>query len=197
MMNKSFMRRAFLQVLALIGLLLLSGSLASADQVLSIPLNNAERLKIRGTAKDVIIANPAVADVTVLEPDQFIIIGKQAGRTTLLILDSQERVLLSSMVVVSDGSGGLVTVHAPRGDAIRQDDYACAQNCTLIEGSNATVNKEIGSSNKITAETSDAGMPPPPAPVTKVDSKIKLKVSPNGEITGTRTDVPTYQAAPQ
>ena len=122
MMNKSFMRRAFLQALAPIGLLLLSGSLASADQVLSIPLNNAERLKIRGTAKDIIIANPAVADVTVLEPDQFIIIGKQAGRTTLLILDSQERVLLSSMVVVSDGSGGLVTVHAPRGDTIKQKE---------------------------------------------------------------------------
>ena len=85
--------------------------------------------------------------------------------------------MLFFLTIVADAfgilGGGLVTVHAPRGDTIKQDDYACAQNCTLIEGNNATVNKEIGSSNKITAETSDAGTPPPPAPAAEEISESK------------------------
>lgn len=198
MMNKSFMRRAFSTSLLAICLLVAGENLAQSDQILSIPLNNAEKLKITGVAKDVIVANPIIADVTMLTPDQMIIIGKQAGRTTLLILDAQQKVIFNSMVVVSDGSGGLVTVHSSHGE----DSYACAQNCTLIEKSNGTVNTGSSSSTGTSlgsADASAAAVPAPaePAPITKVDSKIKMHVSPNGEITGTRTDVPTYGTPPQ
>jgi hypothetical protein len=194
MMNKSFMRITFCRSLLLTGLLLASEHLAMADQILSVPLNNAEHLRLKGTAKDVIIANPAVADVTMLAPDQLVVIAKQAGRTTLLILDAQQRVLLNAMLVVSDGSGGLVTVHAPRGGRIGQDNYACAQNCTLIPDSGSGAGSAGGDSAPDT--TSDAA-PIEPAPISKIDSKMKFKVSPNGVISGTRTDVPTYGTPPQ
>ena len=196
MMNKSFMRLTFSIALVAFAMLVAGERLAQADQVVSIPLNDAEKLKIKGTAKDVILANPAVADVTMLTPDQLIIIGKQAGRTTLLILDAEQKVIFNGMVVVSDGSGGLVTVHGPGG----QNSYACAQNCTLIQGANGTVTGGSGGGGAVNLGSgSDAPAPAPavPEPITKVDTKIKMKVSPNGEITGTRTDVPTYGTAPQ
>jgi hypothetical protein len=193
MMNKSFMCITVCQVLLFGGLLLGHGDSAVADQVLSVPLNNAERLRLQGTAKDVIVANPAVADVTMLAPDQLVVIGKQAGRTTLLILDSKQRVLLNSMVVVSDGSGGFVTVHAPRGNRIGQDDYACAQNCTLIQDSNSSANAGGGGSS----DTTNAVIPTETPPISKIDTKMKFKTTPNGVITGTRTDVPTYGVPPQ
>lgn len=189
MMNKSFMRITICQALLIGGLLLGHGVSAVADQVLSVPLNNAERLRLQGTAKDVIVANPEVADVTMLAPDQLVVIGKQAGRTTLLILDSKQRVLLNSMVVVSDGSGGFVTVHAPRGSRIGQDDYACAQNCTLVQSSGVSGSSGGG---EISPDTTSAVTPAESGPVTKVDTKLRYKVSPNGVVTGTRTDVPTY-----
>jgi hypothetical protein len=193
MMNKSFMRSLIWQAILFAGLLIALEQPATADQVLSIPLNNAERLRLKGTAKDVIIANPAVADVTLVTPNQLVVIGKQAGRTTLLILDEKQQVLLNSMVVVSDGNNGLVTVHAPRGSRIGQDSYACAQNCTLIQDANSTVSSAGGGeSNDGSATATDDAAAPASAAVTKVDTKIKYKISPNGVVTGTRTDVPTY-----
>jgi hypothetical protein len=193
-MNKSFMRLAFSKALLAVALLIAGGHLAQADQIISIPLNDAEKLTIKGAAKDVILANPAVADVTMLRPDLLIIIGKQAGRTTLLILDDKQKVVFNGMVVVSDGSGGLVTVHGPGG----QNSYACAQNCTLIQGGNGTISTgSSGGSNLGTGNDSVPPAPTDPAPITKVDTKIKLKMSPNGDINGTRTDVPTYGTAPQ
>ena len=194
MMNKSFMRVTFTRALLLTGLLLASGHLALADQILSVPLNNAQHLRLKGAAKNVIIANPSVADVTMLTPDQLVVIAKQAGRTTLLILDAQQRVLLDAMLVVSDGSGGLVTVHASRGGRVGQDSYACGQNCTLIQDPNAPSGSTGGDTTPDT--TSDAA-PTQPAPVSKIDSKMKFKISPNGDVTGTRTDVPTYGIPPQ
>lgn len=193
-MNKSFMRTGFCQAMILVGLLFDYQRAALADQILSVPLNNAERLRLQGAAKDVIVANPAVADVTMLAPDQLVLIGKQAGRTTLLILDSKQRVLLNSMIVVSDGSGGFVTVHAPRGNKIGQDNYACAQNCTLIQDSNASAN---AGSDDGSSDTTNALTPTETPPITKVDTKMKFKTTPNGIITGTRTDVPTYGTPPQ
>ncbi len=191
MMNKSFMRFSTPQCLLVAGFVLLGSQLAMADQILSIPANSAEGLEIKGMAKDVIVANPSVADVALQTPNHLVIIGKQPGRTTLLILGPNQEVLLNRMVIVSEGNGGLITVHGPRGGTMSRDSYACAQNCSLIPGSN------IGGSSGGGSLGSGLG-PSEPAPdagankVSKVDSTVKLKVSPNGDVTGTRTEVPQY-----
>jgi hypothetical protein len=77
-----------------------------------------------------------------------------------------------------------------------QDSYACAQNCTLIPGSN------VGGSNGGGSLGSGPGpsdaQPPAASPdtnkVSKIDTKIKMKITPTGDITGTRTSIPQYEA---
>jgi hypothetical protein len=196
MMNKSFMRRATQQFSMIVAMLFLAPGWALAGQILSIPVDTAQSMEIQGAAKDVIIANPAVADVTLQRPDHFVIIGKQPGRTTLLILGPNQEILLNRMVVVSDGNDGLVTVRGPRGGTMSQDSYACAQNCSLIPGSN------VGGSNgggSLGSGPGPSDAPPPGATpdtnkVSKIDTKIKMKISPTGDVTGTRTSIPQYEA---
>ncbi|HVJ40077.1 MAG TPA: pilus assembly protein N-terminal domain-containing protein [Dongiaceae bacterium] len=194
MMNKSFMR-AFLLLCAISAAIPVYTSRARADGILSIPLNSAEIIRLQGNPKDIIIANPNVADVTLQTPDHMIIIGKQPGRTSLLILDPEQKIILKRMVVVSDGNDGLVIVHGPRGGTMSQDSYACAQNCTMIPGSNIGGSTGGGIFSAPAPDTSSQDTTP--GPVTQVQSKIKMKVSPNGEVTGTRTDVPVYGTPPQ
>lgn len=185
MMNKSFMR-AFILVCAASAVIWGFAPVASADAVLSIPLNSVQMIHLQGTPKDIIIANPAIADVTMQTPDQMIIIGKAAGRTSLLILDPEQKVILKRMVVVSDGNDGLVIVHGPRGGTMSQDSYACAQNCTLIPGSNIGGSTGGGLFSAPSPDTTSQDATP--APVGKVEGKI------NGDAAGTKAAAPAYGA---
>jgi hypothetical protein len=192
MMNKSFMRAAILGFTSLSALVVLQPA-AKADQVLSIPLASVKILQLQQPARDVIIADPGIADITMQAPDRMVLIGKQAGRTSLIVLDANQKVLLSRMVVVSDGDGGLVVVHGPRGGTMSQDSYACAEHCNLIPGSGIGGSGGGGAfkNNPLSAETV-SGQANDPGKVQRVDTKLKMKVSPNGVVTGTRTDVPVY-----
>lgn len=192
MMNKSFMRHLALQCLLLLGALTIGSHFTQADDIMSIPVDTAKEMKIKGIAKDVIIANPSVADVTLQAPDHLVIIGRQPGRTTLLILGPDQEILLNRMVVVSDGNEGLVTVHGPRGGTMSRDSYACAQNCTLIPGSNVGGNSGGGSLGSGPGPSDAVPQDANANKVSKVDSKVKLKISPNGDVSGTRTEIPQY-----
>jgi hypothetical protein len=192
MMNKSFMRHLGHQCLMLLGVFLIGGGVARADQIMSVPVDSATEMKIKGVAKDVIIANPSIADVTLQSPDHFVIIGRQPGRTTLLILGPDHEILLNRMIVVSEGNEGLLTVHGPRGGTMSRDSYACGQHCTLIPGSNVGGSNGGGSLGSGPSPTDATPADPNANRVTKVDSKVKLKISPNGDVTGTRTEVPQY-----
>jgi len=191
MMNKSFMcRTSLFSSLALIASLL-TGQPAAADSVLSITADSVRTMTIQGAAKDVIVANPAVIDIALQRPDHFTIIGKAIGRTTLLILDADQKVLLSTTVVVSEGDPGMLTVRGPRGGAMSQDSYACAQRCSLIPGS--SIGGSSGQGSMVANPDPEAlAAAKQPQQVTKVDTKYKMKVSPNGDITGTRTSTPQY-----
>lgn len=194
-MNKSFMRRPYLSILICAMWSVAWMNPTKADQVLSVPLDTAQSIRLSGQAKDVIIANPGIADVTLQAPDQFIIIAKQAGRTSLLILDANRNVLLNRMVVVSEGDTGLLTVRGPRGGVMSQDSYACARHCTLIPGTNVGGAYGGGSLGTGAGPLDTGTTPSSSEKLSKTDSKVKTKTAPNGDVTGT-TNAPVYGTPP-
>src|SRR2546422_11637821 len=134
MMNKSFMigsRRLFAT-----GFVLLctmgSGLMAKAESTLAIDLDGARSLTLKAPAEDVIIGNPAIADVTLQSPTHRVIIGHQPGRTRLLALDANQKTILDQIIIVTTGDAGLVTVYGPRHGTMSQDSYACGYHCTLM-----------------------------------------------------------------
>lgn len=109
---------------------LLAFGLAASAQAQSRPLNveidHATRVQLRGPAGSVIVANPRIADVTVVDANTLFITGKGYGVTEVIAVDALGRPLFQSQVVVSAGSNGSVRVW--RGG--QATEMACGSSCS-------------------------------------------------------------------
>ena len=78
------------------------------------------------TAGSVIVGNPAIADVTVVDSNTLYITGKGYGVTEIVAVDTIGRTVFQSQIIVTDGAGsGRVRVW--RGG--QATEMACAQTC--------------------------------------------------------------------
>jgi pilus assembly protein CpaC len=68
---------------------------------IQIERNEGTLLRIDQPAASVFVANPDIADVAVKSPRLIYVLGKKPGETTLYVVDENEKILLSSTVVVA------------------------------------------------------------------------------------------------
>lgn len=122
---------------ALLGLVAAIAALASSSQAaapaLSVPIDQSARVSLPRGARDVLIGNPAIADVNVLDDRSAVVLGKGYGVTNLLVIDHLGRTVLERQIVVSAPNVGRVSVI--RGG--RVEDYSCASGCERALGSDA------------------------------------------------------------
>lgn len=124
------MPRHFLRsvaALAAAGLAAGTASIALAQaRPLNIEIDSATRVQLRAPAGSVIVANPRIADVTVVDANTLFITGKGYGVTEVVAVDALGRPLFQTQIVVSAGSTGAVRVWRG-GDAT---DMACGSSCS-------------------------------------------------------------------
>ena len=110
------------------GLLLAAGvaplSQASA-QTLNVEIDRSARIGLTGSAASVIVGNPAIADVTVVDANTLFVTGKGYGVTEVVALDGVGRTIFQGEIVVTGGSTGSVRVW--RG--AQATEMACAASC--------------------------------------------------------------------
>jgi len=94
----------------------------------TIHLNQSRRIFLHGAAANIIISDPAVADVSVLDAHSIILLGKGYGATSILVTDRGGHTLLNEEILVSAPDGGVVTLH--RGVAVV--DYSCLPRCQML-----------------------------------------------------------------
>jgi Flp pilus assembly secretin CpaC len=114
-----------LAVCALAGLLIAAPAAAAP---LSVYLDQGSKVRLPGTARNVVVANPRVADVNLLGPQDLVVIGKGYGVTNVVVTDAQGRTLFDRDIVVSARSDGQVSYF--RGGEIRT--FSCAPLCQSI-----------------------------------------------------------------
>lgn len=107
----------------------------AADPAVEVGAGQAVLVTLSHAARQVVVGDPTVADVSVNSPRQVIVFGKRAGSTTLLVLDGGHRTVLEAPVVVQEGGPGAVTVTYGTGKDIKQYGgisavFACAATCT-------------------------------------------------------------------
>lgn len=94
---------------------------------ISVEIDQAQRIQLRGPAGSVIVGNPAIADVTVVDANTLYITGKGYGVTEVVAVDPIGRTVFQSQVVVTAGDGaGRVRVW--RG--AQSTEMACAASCS-------------------------------------------------------------------
>jgi Flp pilus assembly secretin CpaC len=105
--------------------MILTAASAAAAASLVVPIDQSAAVNLPRGTRDVLIGNPAIADVSVLDSGKAVILGKGYGVTNLVVIDQLGRTVMERQIVVSAPTTGRVSVI--RG--ARVDDYACAGGC--------------------------------------------------------------------
>ncbi len=95
-------------------------------QTLDVQIDRSVRVGLGGSAASVIVGNPAIADVTVVDANTLFVTGKGYGVTEVIVVDGVGRTLFQGEIVVSGGATGSVRVW--RG--AQATEMACAASCS-------------------------------------------------------------------
>ena len=114
------MRR--LLIVAALSASALAGSAAAQSGPISVEIDHSTRVQLGGAAGSVIVGNPQIADVTVVDANTLFVTGKGYGVTEIVAVDQIGRTLFHGEVVVTAPAAGQVGVW--RGGAL--NEMACA-----------------------------------------------------------------------
>ena len=125
--------KAAISAFALYGLTVFSAQASSYG--VSVALDNARPITLRGEAVSVVIGNPAIADIYVQDSRHIFVLGRSYGTTNLVAIDKNGNEIANMPVTVTSGREMSVTLHrGPSG----QVSYACNGRCerTLVPSDN-------------------------------------------------------------
>lgn len=120
------MQRSALTALITAAAVALPAAGLAQSRPLSVEIDHSQRVQLRGPAGSVIVGNPAIADVTVVDANTLFITGKGYGVTEVVAVDTIGRTVFQSQVVVTAGATGSVRVW--RG--AQATEMACASACS-------------------------------------------------------------------
>ncbi len=103
-----------------------AGSALAQSGPINVGVDSVQRVTLRGAASSVIVANPQIADVTVVDANTLFITGKGFGVTEVAAVDAIGRTIFQNRVVVSGGPAGSVRLW--RGASVTE--MACAESCS-------------------------------------------------------------------
>ena len=131
MRHSSLIRRLAAPLAAAALLTLAAGSaLGAAAGALSVPMDQSVRIALRAPATSVVVGNPAIADVSVIDARTILVLGKGYGVTNLVVMDQAGRVLFNRQIVVAASDAGRVSIW--RGPTA--SSYACSPRCEREPG---------------------------------------------------------------
>ncbi|HLO78056.1 MAG TPA: pilus assembly protein N-terminal domain-containing protein [Magnetospirillum sp.] len=103
---------ATLMLLTLVFVGSVGGAALGAEATL-VPLGSAITIRLDRPARQVIVGNPAVADVTVQSPRVLTVFGKAASATSLTVMGEGGKVVLDVPIIVGGSSEtGLGVIYA-------------------------------------------------------------------------------------
>lgn len=132
-----------IRVLSLsLGLALAAGMAVAAAGSLTVEINDSQRIGLYGAAANVIVGDPNVADVSMLDTRSVIVTGKGYGSTHVMVFDGTGRTLLDRRVVVVAPREGHVTLYKGAVAA----DYSCTPRCQAAASASSSASASSASS---------------------------------------------------
>lgn len=103
---------------------------AAADKVpmLTVGLDRVVNIRLWGAASTVVVGNPAIADVNLVNGRSLLITGHAVGQTSIMVLDSSGRETFHQTILVGAADAGHVSVQ--RG--AQATDYSCSPRCERL-----------------------------------------------------------------
>ena len=101
---------------------------ADNEPILAVGINRVVNIRLWGPASTVVVGNPAIADVNLVNGRSLLITGHAVGQTSILVLDSGGRETFHQTIVVGAGTTGQVSIQ--RGAEAM--DYSCSPRCERL-----------------------------------------------------------------
>ena len=120
---------------------------------MTITQSQSRRVVLRGSAATVVVGNPAIADVTMIDAHSVIVLGRAHGVTKVLVLDHAGRTLLDTQVAVVDPSDGRLTYY--RGTV--GSEFNCTPRCELVGPSRDSPTSAVGGAGASGVQAAAAG----------------------------------------
>lgn len=121
----------------------LAAGAARASEDLVVKYDQSELVPLPRPAAQIIVGNPSIADITVKSDKLLVVTGKTFGITNIIILDSQNKVIMNQRVLVRRDEAKVVNLQ--RG--INRQSYNCTPQCNP----SITVGDEPGYFNSISS----------------------------------------------
>jgi hypothetical protein len=115
------MRRSAIALAALA----LAVAAPAVAQTLQVPIDQTTTISLPAAARDVVIGNPTMIDVDLLDARNAVVMGKAYGVTSLQVFDDHGRSIYARQVVVSAADNNRLSVY--RGANVY--NYACSPRC--------------------------------------------------------------------
>ncbi len=90
-----------------------------------VTLDQAKIVRLPESAATVVVGNPLIADIALQPGGQIVITGKGYGRTNIIALDRNGKVLMDQNIQVNGPSKDVVVMY--RG--VNRETYSCAPQC--------------------------------------------------------------------
>ena len=131
-----------------------TGSAAPEGEMLDVTIDFAKVLKFDRPFTDIIVGNTGIADVKERDQSSFVLMGKSAGTTNLIVLDDTGAEMANYIVRVSSDVQQLTTIFY--GDS--RQTFACAPICEQVVSVGDDPEKFTAATTQITGrQTFSAG----------------------------------------
>lgn len=117
--------RLTLSALAFSAVLLAVPASSKAGDDLIVKYDQSELVQLPKPAAQIIVGNPAIADITVKSDRMLVVTGKTFGITNVIVLDSQDKVIVSQRVLVRRDEASVINLQ--RGTS--RQSYNCTPEC--------------------------------------------------------------------
>src|SRR5688500_3532862 len=97
----------------------LAGSALAAE--ISVPMDEVRMMTFRAPIRTVVVGNPVIADVSVVDDRHIFILGKNIGSTNVVVLNGDGQQVANELITVTGQSNSMVTLQ--RG--VAQTTFAC------------------------------------------------------------------------
>ena len=101
---------------------------AASAATLNVHIDSSARFPIPAGARNVMIGNPSIADVNIVDGRNMVVLGRAYGSTSILLINGRGRTIMDGTILVSPPEVGHVTM--VRANA--QSNYSCSPRCERL-----------------------------------------------------------------
>ena len=124
-----------MKILVSLALLLVANpTYADADVSITVAVGQVTVVRSPQTISTLAVGDPAVADVVAEGENAVLVFGKKPGRTDLVLMDGQHRLLRKTSVIVglAGGDNTIIVRHGGK-DGVVDDAWVCLPTCAKVK----------------------------------------------------------------